>query len=101
MDLVHCRIITNLFPVFILPKCSSACLKNIIRDYKPSLKNYLLRGPEPKISPLLLWHNFNDSMEKESCTEFCSALIISHKVMKLLSFETGTSDAIPVNIEII
>ena len=47
-----------------------------------------------KNSPQFLWHNFNDFMEKEPCTNFCGALISSHKVMGLQRFESSMSDII-------
>ena len=52
-----------------------------------------------KSSHRFLWHNFNDFMEKESCTKFCGALISSREVMKLQSFESVVSGVIPANIE--
>ena len=41
-----------------------------------------VRGPEAKNSPLFLWLNFNDFIEREPCTKFRDALIRSRKVMK-------------------
>ena len=56
-------------------------------------------GPSAKNSPLFLWHNFNDFMEKEPCTKFCGVLISSHEVLKLQNFESGGIDVIPANIQ--
>ena len=47
-----------------------------------------------KNSPLFLYHNFNDFMEKEPCAKPCGVAIISHEVMKLYSSESGVSDTI-------
>ena len=64
--------------------------------------SYKILSSEPpgaKQSPLFLWHNFNDFMEKEPCTKFCSVLISSHEVMKLESFESDMSGIIHTNIQ--
>ena len=51
----------------------------------------------PKVN--FLWHNINDFMEKELCTKFCGALINSHEIMKLQSFESGVSDVITADVQ--
>ena len=38
-------------------------------------------------------------MKKEPCTKFCGALISSHEIIKLQSFESGVSDVIPTNMQ--
>ena len=38
-------------------------------------------------------------MEKEPCAKFCGALINSHEVMKLKSFESSVMDVIPTNMQ--
>ena len=38
-------------------------------------------------------------MEKESCTNFCGALISSQEIMKLQNFESDVSDVIPANVQ--
>ena len=58
-------------------------------------------GPEVKDSPLLLCHNFNNFNEKDLCTMFFGALISSHEVMQLKSFESRMTYVIPVNYKII
>ena len=60
---------------------------------------FLILKPEAKSSPLFLWHNFNDFMEKEPCTKFCGVLTSSHEVMKLQSFESSMSDIILANVQ--
>ena len=57
-----------------------------------------LRGTEAENSPLFLWHNFIDFMEKELCTKF-DILISSHEVIKFKNFESGMSDVITANIQ--
>ena len=39
-------------------------------------------------------------MEKNLVQSFCGALISSHEVIKLQSFESGASDVIPANVQI-
>ena len=53
----------------------------------------------PKNSPQLLWHNFNDFMEKVLCTKFCDVLVSSEEVMKLQNVESVMNDIIPANVQ--